>query len=40
VTDPDERRAILARILGRLGRTDQLDARVAGSPLVAVTFAD
>lgn len=39
VANEAERRAILARILANLGRApDQLDAWVAGSPLVAVSF--
>ena len=40
VTDQEERRAILARILDRLERPDDLDAWIAGSPLVEVSFAD
>jgi deazaflavin-dependent oxidoreductase (nitroreductase family) len=39
VTDPALRRRIMARILEKLGRpADDLEARVAGSPLVAVTL--
>jgi deazaflavin-dependent oxidoreductase (nitroreductase family) len=38
ITDPAARRAILGRILARLGRPGDLAAWVAGSPLVAVTF--
>lgn len=40
IEDPDERRAILARILDRLGRADDLAAWEAASPLVTVTFED
>jgi deazaflavin-dependent oxidoreductase (nitroreductase family) len=41
VTEPDERRAILTRILSNIGRpASDLPAWVAGSPLVAVTFDD
>jgi hypothetical protein len=36
VTDPDERRAVLAPVLHRLGRDDQLDDWLARSPLVEV----
>ena len=38
VTDPAARRAILGRILARLGQPGDLAAWVAASPLVAVTF--
>ena len=39
VTEPEERRAVLARILVNVGRpASDLPAWVAGSPLVAVTF--
>lgn len=38
VDDPDERRAILTPILRDLGRPGDIDAWVAGSPLVAVTL--
>jgi deazaflavin-dependent oxidoreductase (nitroreductase family) len=38
ITDPAARRAILGRILARLGQPGDLAAWVAGSPLVAVTF--
>jgi hypothetical protein len=38
VTDPTERRAIFTRILGKLGQPTELDAWVAHSPLVKVTF--
>lgn len=38
VTDREERRAILGPILADLGRPDDLEAWVAGSPLVAVEF--
>jgi deazaflavin-dependent oxidoreductase (nitroreductase family) len=40
VTDQAERRAILARILDKLGRPGDLDAWLASSPLVEVAFAD
>lgn len=41
ILDPAERRAILGRILANLGRgPEQLDAWVAESPLVAVSFED
>lgn len=40
VTDPKARRTILGAILRDLGRSADLDAWVAGSPLVAVTFDD
>jgi len=41
VTEPDERRAVLARILSNIGRpASDLPAWVASSPLVAVTFDD
>ncbi len=39
IVEPAERRAVLARILANLGRSESdLDAWVAGSPLVAVSF--
>jgi deazaflavin-dependent oxidoreductase (nitroreductase family) len=38
ITDPDARRAILARILANIGRSADLDAWMADSPLVRVTF--
>lgn len=41
ITDPAERRAVLARLLRNLGRPNSdLSAWVAGSPLVRVTFVD
>src|SRR3712207_239926 len=40
VTDPDERRAVLSRILARLDRSDQIEEWVRESPLVLVTFED
>jgi deazaflavin-dependent oxidoreductase (nitroreductase family) len=41
VTEPDERRAVLRRILSNIGRpASDLPAWEAGSPLVAVTFDD
>jgi deazaflavin-dependent oxidoreductase (nitroreductase family) len=39
IIEPDERRAVLTKILAKIGRSpDQLDAWLADSPLVAVTF--
>ena len=38
ILDPDQRRSVLARILANLGRADDLEAWVAGSPLVEVSF--
>ncbi|MCC7368434.1 MAG: nitroreductase family deazaflavin-dependent oxidoreductase [Chloroflexi bacterium] len=39
ITEPDERRAVLARLLEKLGRpASDLPAWEANSPLVAVTF--
>lgn len=38
ITDPAERRAILTRILDKLGYSANLDAWLDGSPLVEVTF--
>ena len=41
VTDPAERKAVLTRILSKIGRpASDLPAWEAGSPLVAVTFDD
>jgi deazaflavin-dependent oxidoreductase (nitroreductase family) len=41
ITDPESRRAILARVLRAVGRAPgELDAWVAGSPLVAVAFPE
>jgi deazaflavin-dependent oxidoreductase (nitroreductase family) len=41
VTEPGERRTVLARILSNIGRpASDLPAWEAGSPLVAVTFDD
>lgn len=40
ITDPGPRRAILARILDKIGRSGDLDAWLAGSPLVRVAFTD
>lgn len=40
ITDPAARRAVLARILDQLRRSADLDAWLADSPLVKVTFAD
>jgi hypothetical protein len=39
IVDEGARRAILAPIVAELGRPDDLEAWVAGSPLVAVEFA-
>jgi deazaflavin-dependent oxidoreductase (nitroreductase family) len=38
VTDPRQRRTVLARILEKLGRQAGLETWVADSPLVAVSF--
>ena len=38
ITDQAERRRIFPRILGNLGRSNDLDAWLVGSPLVSVTF--
>lgn len=38
VTDPDAKRAILTRILQKLGRSDDVETWVRDSPLVAVRF--
>ena len=40
VTDPDERRELLARILAGLGREERLERWVADSPLIEVQFED
>ena len=40
ITDPDERRAIFARILSDLGQSQDLEAWLAGSPLTAVRFSE
>ncbi len=40
IPDPGTRRAILARILDKIGRSGDLDAWLAGSPLVKVAFTD
>jgi deazaflavin-dependent oxidoreductase (nitroreductase family) len=39
IVDPEARRRIFAAILERLGRHGQLEAWVAGSPLVEVEFS-
>jgi hypothetical protein len=39
ITDPQERRAIFSRILAKLNRSADLDAWVANSPLVSVSFS-
>lgn len=38
ITDPAERRAVLAAVLAKLNTNADLDAWVQGSPLVAVTL--
>ena len=38
IVEPEERRAILARILANLGRSGDFEAWMAGSPLVRVEF--
>jgi deazaflavin-dependent oxidoreductase (nitroreductase family) len=38
ITDPTDRRAILTRVVGRVNRAADLDAWLAESPLVEVTF--
>jgi deazaflavin-dependent oxidoreductase (nitroreductase family) len=40
ITDPEARRAVLSRIVERVGRTADLGAWLAESPLVRVTFTD
>ena len=40
ITDAAERRRIFPRLLERFNRTSDLDAWVAGSPLVEVTFGE
>jgi hypothetical protein len=40
ITDPDERRAIFTTILGDLDALPDLDAWLAGSPLVEITLRD
>ncbi len=40
IIDPDERRAILTRILANLGRSGDLEAWMDSSPLVRVDFDD
>ena len=40
ITDRDERRAIFERILSDLGGGQDLEAWLAGSPLMAVSFND
>lgn len=39
ITEPDEKRSVFERLLPRLGHRDRIDAWVARSPLVEVTFA-
>jgi F420H(2)-dependent quinone reductase len=38
ITDPEMRRSVLIRILDRLGRSNDLEAWMSRSPLVAVSF--
>lgn len=38
ITDPDERLVVLTPILAKLGRSDNMEAWMADSPLVAVTI--
>lgn len=40
ITGEDEKRAVLAEILPRINRADELDRWVADSPLVRVEFVD
>jgi deazaflavin-dependent oxidoreductase (nitroreductase family) len=40
ITDPEERREIFAHILSDLGGSQDLEAWLAGSPLMAVSFND
>src|SRR5215208_5198640 len=40
ITDPEERRALFERILSDLEGTQDLEAWLAGSPLMAVSFND
>lgn len=40
ITDPEEREAIFRRILSDLGGGRDLDAWLAGSPLMAVSFGE
>jgi deazaflavin-dependent oxidoreductase (nitroreductase family) len=40
ITDPEERREIFERILSDLGGAQDLEAWLAGSPLMAVSFND
>ena len=39
ITDPEQKRAIFARILSDLGGTENLEAWLDGSPLMAVHFS-
>ena len=39
ITDPAERRSVLGAIVGRLGRSGDIERWVASSPLVEVSFA-
>jgi hypothetical protein len=40
ITDPDERLLVLTPLLEKLGRADNMEAWMAESPLVAVSFDD
>ena len=40
IVDPAERRAVFGRLLPRLGHAADLEAWLAGSPLVRVAFAE
>jgi deazaflavin-dependent oxidoreductase (nitroreductase family) len=40
IVDPRDRRAIFTRILGNLGESSDLEAWLAGSPLVRVSFPE
>lgn len=40
ITDPETRRAIFSEILGELGKPQDLDAWLAGSPLMEVTIEE
>jgi hypothetical protein len=39
ITDPEQKRAIFARILSDLGEAENLEAWLEGSPLMAVRFS-
>jgi deazaflavin-dependent oxidoreductase (nitroreductase family) len=40
ITDPAERRPVIERVCATWNRLDQVDAFVAGSPLIELTFDD